>query len=342
MHWIRWARGMALRTMVLELLVALSLACLAWIYTRSREELSLDQVEVPVKLMLAPGLEGKYDLQVNRSNRILMSFTGPPSRMRELRSQLHHGQLQVVLQVSVPEEHKNENAYHDIIRIEPENVPAPPGVATLIVEGHNTISYTAHRLAERLLPVQLDYTGDMRLSDVQIEPATVMVRGPKEILDRARAIATQPYTLPAAPDAGKGGSSLIQGQASLVRELEGRTVQTTPPNISFRFKAHPLKRVYDLRDVPVRFLCPPHFSWTPRFADTHGGKITLRVRGPATDEPPPVLAFIDLTGVDLGAGRNVLPLRIHLPGDFQLVNDAPRLIAFYLDPAEHLQHTTGQ
>jgi hypothetical protein len=343
LHWLAarwiWARGLPLRTLLLELLVAVSLAFLVWIYTRSREEMSLDQVEVPVKLVLAPGLAGKFELQISHSSRVLMSFSGPPSRMRELRSQMRHGQIQVVAQVAVPEDAPSENVYHDVVQIDPGNVPVPPGVTAVIGAGTNSVSYSLYRMTERLLPVQLDYSGEMRISDINIEPATVTVRGPKEVLDRARTIATQPYTMPVAPEIKKNGEALIQGQASLVRELEGRTIQTTPTNISFRFKAHPRKRTYAIKSVPIRFLCPPNFAWMPHFADGKPGNIAVQMRGPALEEPPTVLAFVDLTGADLGTGRNVLPLRIQLPPDFQLVNDVPRLIAFYLDPVERFERT---
>jgi hypothetical protein len=323
--------GLRLRTLFMEILVAVSLALLAWIYTRSREESSLDHIEVPVKLTLAPGIAGKYELQINGTSRIPMSFTGPPAHMRELRRQIQRGQLQVNLQVSVSEENISENTYHDVARVEPDCVPVPPGVITVLAEGHNGINYTLHKLAERHLPVQLDYSGELKISQIKLEPATVMVRGPKEVLDRARAISTQPYNITLPADAA-GRTAFQEGQASLAREIDGRAVQTTPASISFRFKVHSPKKIYTLTDVPVRFLCPADFAWLPRFADPRMSKISVKVRGPAGDEPPTVTAFIDLTGADLCSGRNVLPLRIHVPPEFQLVNDAPRLIGFHLDP----------
>src|SRR6202022_4134526 len=103
----------------------------------------------------------------------------------------------------------------------------PPGVIAVVAEEGTTIPYTVHRLAERLLPVRLDYAGEARLSQVKVEPATVMVRGPKDILDRLWSLSTQPYVMPSSPD-GIAGNTLVRGQVSLVSELEGRPLQTTP------------------------------------------------------------------------------------------------------------------
>lgn len=327
-------RGVRLRTFVLEFLVALSLAFLVWIYTRSREQTSLDQIEIPVQITLAPGTAGNYELEINGSSRIPMSFTGPPSRVRELRTQIHRGLLQVTVQVTVPEEHQKDSVYHDVVRIEPESVTVPPGVATVITEGRNTIPYTLHRLVERHLPVRLDYAGEDRISQIKLDPPTVMVRGPKELLDRARDIPTQPYTLPLTTEAAVSTDNMHSGQASLVRELDGRAIVTTPTSVSFRFRIHPRQQIYDLKDVPVRFLCPPECAWRAKFASPDNSKVALKVVGPAGDELPTVLAFVDLTRADLGQGRNVLPLRVELPKEFRLIDDAPRLVPFYLDPIE--------
>jgi hypothetical protein len=329
--------GFRLRQLLLEALVALSLAFLVWLYTRTREQATLDDVPIPVQITLAAGTAANYELEINGSSRVPLSFSGPASRIRELRQQIQRGLVQVAVTLAVPEERQKDSAYHDTVRVEPEAVPVPPGVTTEVMEGRNVIPVTLHRLVERHLPVRLDYAGDLRISGLKIEPATVVVRGPKDVLDRARHIATQPYT-PPAPEAGAGKEAQLRGQVSLAAEIDGQPVQCSPESVTLRFRAHPRQRVYELVNVPVRFLCPPNCHWRPRFANPGAGKVTLRVVGPAADEPPNVLAFIDLTHGDLGRGRNVEPLRLQLPRDFQLVQDVPRLVAFYLDaidrPAE--------
>jgi hypothetical protein len=322
-----------LRQRLLEALVALSLAFLVWLYTRTREQATLDDIPIPVQITLAAGTAGTYELEINGSSRVPVSFSGPASRIRELRQQLQRGLVRVAVNLSVPEEHQKDSTYHDTVRVEAETVPVPPGVTTEVMEGRNVIPVTLHRLAERHLPVRLDYVGDQRISAVKVEPATIVVRGPKEVLDRARYITTQPYA-PSPAEVGRGTEAQLRGQVSLVTEVEGRPVRCTPECVALRLRVHPQQKVYELANVPIQFLCPPQFPWRPRFASPAAGKVTLRVIGPAGDAPPSVLAFIDLTHADLGRGRNMEPLRLQLPRDFQLVQDTPRLVAFYLDPVD--------
>src|SRR5947209_2518957 len=111
-----------------------------------------------------------------------------------------------------------------MVRVEAGAVPVPPGVQAVVAEGRNVIPVTMRRLVERHLPVRLDYAGELRISNIKLEPATVVVRGPKEILDRARHISTQPYTPPVSGSDG-GGEAQGRGQVSLVTEIDGRPVQ---------------------------------------------------------------------------------------------------------------------
>jgi hypothetical protein len=321
------------RQFLMDVVVALSLAFLVWLYARSRALGTLDNIEIPVQITLASGTAGNYELEINGSSRVPVSFSGPPSRIRELRQEVQRGLVQVAVALAVPEERQKDSTYRDMVRVEAGAVPVPPGVAAVVAEGRNVIPVTLHRLAERHLPVRLEYAGDQRVSGIKLEPATVAVRGPKEILDRARFVATQPCVPPASE--GETGDELqLRGQISLVTEIDGRPVKCTPECVAFRFRAHPRQKVYELNEVPVQFLCPPEFPWRPRFASAADARVTVRVVGPAAEEMPVVLAFIDLTHGTLGRGRNVEPLRLQLPKDFQLVQDTPRLLAFYLDPLE--------
>lgn len=333
-------RGIRWRTLALEGMVALSLAFLLWIYTRSREQTSLDQIDVPIKITLAPGTAGNYELEINGSSRIPMSFIGPPSRMRELRTQIQRGLLQVPVQLAIPEENQNDTTYHNEVRIDPESVPVPPGISVVIAEGRNSVPYSLHRLVERLLPVRLDYAGELRISNIKLDPATVMVRGPKEVLDRAREISTQAYNVPPGADS-PGNNHQVKGRASLVRELDGRPIQTTPQSVEFRFRVYPTQMVYEITEVPVRFLCPPGFAFRTRFATPDASKLTLKVIGPTSEETPNVIAYVDLTGSSKSAGRNVEAVRFQLPRDFRLVDDSPRLVSFYLDSIEMMDDSSS-
>jgi hypothetical protein len=319
--------------LLLDALVALSLAFLVWLYIRSRAQTTLDDVEVPVQITLASGTAGNWQLEINGSSRVPVWFSGPPALIKELRQQIQHGLVQVAVTLSVPEEHQKDSVYRDNVRVPAEAVPVPPGIQTVVAEGRNVIPVTLHRLVERHLPVHLDYVGDLRLSNLKLEPATVVVRGPKDLLDRARSITTQPFAPPAS-DSETGSDVTARGKVSLLTEIDGHPVQCTPDAVSVRARLHARQKVYELKDVPIQFLCPPDFAWRARFASPQAGRITIKVIGPAGEEPPAVLAFLDLTRADLGRGRNVEPLRLQLPKDFQLLQDAPQLVAFYLEPIE--------
>ena len=245
------------------------------------------------------------------------------------RRKLQRGLLQVATTLKVAEDRLAEATFCESVEISPSQIPVPPGVLVEFPDNEGTIAVTLHRLTERQLPVKFDYTGDVRVTQVKMEPATVLVRGPKQILDNLQAVPTQPHALTVPPE--KSGDGMVRGQVSLVGELEGREVQAAPRQITFRCKVLPKQKVYELADVPVQFLCPPQFPWRARFADEKSGKVELRLLGPAGEEPPPVLAFIDLTGTQHFRGRNLEPLRLQLPKDFTLVHSSPPVVAFYLE-----------
>lgn len=315
-------------------LVALSLAFLVWLYVRSRDQDTLDNVAVPVQISLAAGLADQYDLDLPDPCNVLASFSGPPSRIRELRSMLHHGDLRVEMTLTVPE-NLNESPYTAIVRVDAADIRAPHGVTPLVVEGRNRIPVTLHRLVERPLPVRFSHLLEDRVASAVVEPTAVLVRGPREILDRARDIPTQPYTLPPGKDLASGQEAATELTVPLVRELEGRPVRTTPPAATVRLTLRPRQKVYDLADVPVHFLCPANFGLRPQFTDERAAKLPLRVQGPAAEEPPAVVAYIDLTGRKLDPGLYAdEPIKLQLAKDFQLAQKPPRSASFRLVPIE--------
>jgi hypothetical protein len=96
----------------------------------------------------------------------------------------------------------------------------------------------------------------------------------------------------------------------------------------------PQQKLYELTDVPVQFLCPANFSLRPLFSDNHPGRITLRLLGPAGEETPAVIAFIDLSGRHWEPGRYEETLKLQLPANFRLARSAPQRLAFQLAPLE--------
>jgi hypothetical protein len=245
---------------------------------------------------------------------------------------LQRKELRVSLTLTVPDERLQESRYSDVIRVEPGDVHAPPGVTVTLVEGRNRIPVTLHRLVERRLPVRFDHVHDEPVGPVVLEPATVLVRGPQEVLERVRSIPTEPSELPRRPVNLHPGAAVV-GRVPLVQELEGRPVRVFPARVTVRVPAQ-LRKVYELTDVPVHFLCPANFLLRPRFLDERSGKVTLHLQGPAQDEPPKVLAFVDLSRGRFVSGLNHEPLQLQLPKDFQLAQDPPRVVGFELVPVD--------
>lgn len=323
-------------------LMAVCLAFLVWLYARGREQETLDNVPIAVQLALAPAQADRYDLEINGPSQVLVSFTGPPSCIRELRGELQRGEIHVELTLNVPEDRLNDSRFLDTVRVQPEDVHVPPGVTPVVVEGRNRIPVTIQRLIERRLPVHLEDPPEE--GAVRVEPATVLVRGPQEILERTRSIATQPSALSAPDAADLEKQAVTSRKLALVHELDGRPIRCTPAAVTVQLTVTPRQRVYELDDVPVRFLCPAGFALRPQFVDGHSGTISLKVRGPAGEGRPRVVAFVDLCG-DTYEPRlyECEPVRLQMPKDFQLAEEPPRCGAFRLTPVPaRLSATDGR
>ena len=185
---------------ILSVFVAVGLAILLWLYARTRDQEILDNIAIPVQLSLVGSQAEQYSLETHGDGRVMVSFSGTPPRIRDLRGILQRGELHVELTYNVPEDRLSEGRFADTVLVEAADVHAPTGITPMMVEGRSRIPITIDRLVEKRLPVKFDYdregAGGGR---VIVEPATVLVRGPQEVLDRARYISTQPAALPTAP-----------------------------------------------------------------------------------------------------------------------------------------------
>ncbi len=317
-----------------SLLVALSLAVLVWLYVRTRDPEVLDNVPVPVQVSLPPSLADRYDLEVGGPGHVPVSFRGPPSGIRELREVLQRGELEVRLTVAVPEDQPNESRYVETLRVDASDVHAPPGVAPLVLEGRNRIPVTLRRIVQRRLPVRLDPppAPEDGVARVVLDPATVVVRGPKVILDRLRSIPTVPYPVPTGAEAGANQEATV-GPVPLVRELDGRPVTVVPDAVTVRLNFRYREKIYEIKDQPIDFLCPANYPYRPRFLDRSAGKVTLRVSGPPGEVPPSVVVYLDLTMLTAGPGVYAdEPLQLQLPAEFRLAQPTPRAPPFRLVP----------
>lgn len=315
---------------LLSIVVAVCLALLVWLYARSRDQEVLDNVPIPVQVTLAPGQEEHFSLEVTGTPQVLVAFTGSPARIRELRGIVQRNELQLSLTVTVPDERKQVSRYVETLRVEPSHIPAPPGITPVMIEGRDRISVAIHRLIERRLPVRFEGpVGDPGMQ-ITLDPPTVLVRGPQEVVERLQAIPTTPSHLPTRP-ANALPNTPATGRASLVQEIDGRPIETYPDRVLVRVPPQ-MRKKYDLVDVPIHFLCPSGFVLQPRFSNERAGKITLQLQGPVQETPPQVHAYIDLTRGRFSAGLNHEPLQLQLPNDFTLTQAPPRVIAFELQP----------
>ena len=58
--------------------IAVGLAFLVWMYTRSRDEEVLDNYQVPVDVQVAPAQAELYELELSGPEQVPVSFSGPP------------------------------------------------------------------------------------------------------------------------------------------------------------------------------------------------------------------------------------------------------------------------
>jgi hypothetical protein len=252
---------------------------------------------------------------------------------------LQRKELHVTKSIAVPAERLEDSRYSDAVVVEPGDLNAPLGVTVIISEVKSRIPFTLHRLIEKRLPVRFDCVREGPIGPVLIDPPLVLVRGPREVLEHTAFLRTQPSELPSRP-LHMPASHTAVGQAALVKELEGRPIHVTPAWVQVRVPGQSRKQ-YELTDVPVQFLCPAGFPLKPKFIDERSGKVTLRLIGPVKDEPPRVYAFIDLTRGKFASGLNHEPLQLQLPKDFQLAQEAPRVVAFELLPGDFVPDGLG-
>src|SRR5437899_698653 len=121
------------------LFVAVSLALLVWLYARSRDQEILDHVPIPVRVTLPAKQSGQYTLETVGPSQVLATFTGPPTRIRELRALLQREELRVEMPYTVPADHLKEPSVTEALTVEAGDIPAPPGIAVSVVSGHNQV-----------------------------------------------------------------------------------------------------------------------------------------------------------------------------------------------------------
>lgn len=321
-------------------LVALSLAFLVWLYMRSRDQETFDNVEIPVTIELTASQKDAYELEVKEPNKVAISFNGPQSRIREVRNLVQRDELHIKRTLVVPVERLDESRYSDTVVIEAGDLHTPPGVTCQMHEGRNRIPVVVNRLVEQRLPVRFETAGDATISQWIAEPATVLVRGPQEILEKMTGIQSVPYALPPRAASLARSETLSLPFVPLVQELNGKALRVTPRGVGVKLTVQPQQKIYELNDVPVQFLCPPNFALRAMFSDERAGKISLRLQGPYGEEVPAVTAYIELSGRKWEPGLYDERVKLQLSRDMKLLGAEPK-VAFQLYPADAALKTTG-
>jgi hypothetical protein len=314
--------------------VAMSLAFLVWLYMRSRDQETFDNVEVPVTIQLAASQKDAYELELAGPSKVAMSFSGPQSRIREVRTLVQRDELRINRTLAVPVERLDESRYFDTVIIEAGDIHPPTGVTCQVHEGRNRISVSVNRLVEQRLPVRFQAAGDATISQWTAEPAAVLVRGPQEVLEKMTDIPSVPYALPSRAVPLTRPEPLNLSFVPLVKELKGKSIRVFPAGVAVRLTVQPQQKIFELNDVPVQFLCPPNFVLRPMFSDERAGKISLRLQGPYGEELPAVTAFVDLSGRKWEPGLYEEKVKFQLSKDVQIVGAGPRPVAFQLLPAD--------
>jgi hypothetical protein len=127
-------------------------------------------------------------------------------------------------------------------------------------------------------------------------------------------------------------------RVAIVDELEGKPVRVLPSKVVVKSIPEP-KKVYELSDISIRFLCPSNFAFKPKFTDERSAKLDVKIQGPVLNDLPKVLAYIDLTARPGTAGLNVESVKIQLPREFLLLEEIARERTIELIPLETVKKT---
>src|SRR5262249_21696851 len=154
------------RHLVAELLIAWCLAFIVWMYMHSRAHQTLEHTQIPVTIQLAHSQRDQFMLELPTMPKATVSFSGPSSRMRDLKKKLYRGQIQAVVPYTVQDDKQKESTFFDTANIEGAKIGLPPGIMMEWSDANLSVPVTVHRIVERVLPVKLDFTGDVRVSQI--------------------------------------------------------------------------------------------------------------------------------------------------------------------------------
>jgi hypothetical protein len=310
-------------------IIALGLGFLVWLYIRGRDQETLER-EVPVEIVVAAEQASAFEIDRTGAVGVVpVEFTGPPSRIKEVKNQLQQGAVRLQRTITVPDDQLQEPSYRPTVRLDANELSLPPGVHASVAPSKGELRLVVRRIVEKQLPVKPTHNAGERVESIQVEPATVLVRGPKEVLDKMAFVETRLWELPPGL-VGQEVSQITPMPANTLRLVDhysNQALKITPPTVQARVTLRPLQKTFELTDVPVGFLCPPNFPFRAQFKTERAAAITLKVTGPATAAKPAVKAYVDLTARAFSAGLQPdEPIKLaDLPPGYQLAQD-PKLL----------------
>jgi hypothetical protein len=317
-------------------IIAIGLSFLVWVYIRSRDQ-DVCERDIPLTLQVSPSQAEHFALEHTEPKTVPIAFSGPPSRIREVQNLFRQGALQLRHVVSVPEDKFRDTREASVavnVRLDAESLPVPTGVHADIPELKKTFSVTLRRIVEVKLPVRLNSLGAARVASVTFEPSTVLVRGPKDVLDKETSIPTTLY-VPSEVDADKAELVVPAYPLRVMTKLGDQEVKVSPAFVRATIVLKGAQRIQELTDVPVHFLTPLRFPFRAKFTNERAGTVTLRIRGPNSDGKPAVKAYVDLTARTFGPGLHAdEPIRVQLPPGYELLTEPLPRVSIQLEPAE--------
>ncbi len=317
--------------------IALGLGFLVWIYIRSRDQEQYEH-DIPLTVQIANNQADQFALEREETYNVPISFAGPPSRIREVRNLVRQGVLKLQQIITIPDEKAQDNRLANMqipLRVDLVGLSLPTGVQAVIPEFKSRLQVGIRRIIQKRMPVRLQFSSEQALDRIIIEPNTVLVRGPKEVLDLENSIQTQLYIPRNDLKSDQGDQFVNPFTLGLVNKMGGLPIKTDPSTVRVSLVIKSPQKVHELKDVPVNFLCPHNFPYRPRFTTEQSGTITLRVRGPNTEVKPVVLAYVNLTTRKFQPGLHAEePIHVELPPGFELAQDPPRVSSFQLDPID--------
>lgn len=277
-------------------LTSVVLAVLVWFYARSRDQTLYERAPVPVTVRLSADVD-YYRLEQKRSN-VLASFVGPRAEIDKLQERLAGGRLTLVYYLTPPSPRLTEPRQR-AVTIQSDLFPWFPGVSVTMVRGEDVIPVVLVPMTTKKMAVKLSLPdpGLVDQARSRVEPAMVQVRGARHILQDYDEIPTEPINVPPLEEGAKSASYQPKRPIKLVADLRGEPVECTPSMVRIRLELKPSIRVEQVKDVPVRFLCPEDWPHQVRFLTERARVVTLLVRGPsqgawALDQ---IYVFVDLT-----------------------------------------------